>query len=154
MPDLIDRLSRVFERSDPGGLQAIVTAWAAAANRRSGAEPEARSPLRSSRSSVAGTAPATMSRSRRVAHPQESRAHTRRHSSLLNDLRVRVKIAKEQLGHASVTTTLNVYTHVVDASHRQAIESVEERLLVDLDSNGLESEKVAHPIETRSASHA
>jgi hypothetical protein len=38
-PDLIDRLSRGVERSDPGGLQAIVMAWAAGANRRSGAEP-------------------------------------------------------------------------------------------------------------------
>jgi integrase len=76
------------------------------------------------------------------------------HSSLLNDLRVPVKIAQEQLGHASVTTTLNVYTHVVDASHRQAIESVEERLLVDLDSNGLESGEAASPLEIGSASHA
>jgi integrase len=42
------------------------------------------------------------------------------HSSLLNDLRVPVK-AQEQLGHASVTTTLNVYTHVVDASHHRAL---------------------------------
>lgn len=52
------------------------------------------------------------------------------HSSLLNDLRVPVKIAQGQLGHASISTTLNiythvVYTHVVDASHRQAIEAVE-----------------------------
>jgi integrase len=76
------------------------------------------------------------------------------HSSLLNDLRVPVKIAQEQLGHASVTTTLNVYTHVVDASHRHAIESVEERLLIDLDSNGLESGQAANPPETGSATHA
>src|SRR5688572_15081980 len=40
------------------------------------------------------------------------------HSSLLNDLRVPVTIAQEQLGHTSVTTTLNVFTHVVDASYR------------------------------------
>src|SRR5712691_5969851 len=40
------------------------------------------------------------------------------HSSLLNDLKVPVKIAQEQLGHASIATTLNIYTHVVDASHR------------------------------------
>jgi integrase len=33
------------------------------------------------------------------------------HSSLLNDLKVPVKIAQEQLGHASVTTTLNIYMH-------------------------------------------
>lgn len=50
------------------------------------------------------------------------------HSSLLNDLRVPVKIAQEQLGHASISTTLNIYTHVVDASHRKAIEAVEREL--------------------------
>jgi integrase len=50
------------------------------------------------------------------------------HSSLLNDLRVPVKIAQEQLGHASIATTLNIYTHVVDASHRKAIEAVEREL--------------------------
>ncbi len=50
------------------------------------------------------------------------------HSSLLNDLKVPVKIAQEQLGHASISTTLNIYTHVVDASHRAAIEQVERQL--------------------------
>jgi integrase len=50
------------------------------------------------------------------------------HSSLLNDLRVPVKIAQEQLGHASISTTLNIYTHVVDASHRAAIEQLERQL--------------------------
>jgi integrase len=50
------------------------------------------------------------------------------HSSLLNDLRVPVKIAQEQLGHASLQTTLNIYTHVVDASHRAAIEPLERQL--------------------------
>lgn len=50
------------------------------------------------------------------------------HSSLLNDLNVPVKIAQEQLGHASIATTLNIYTHVVDASHRKAIEAVEREL--------------------------
>ena len=58
------------------------------------------------------------------------------HSSLLNNLKVPAKIAQEQLGHASITTTLNIYTHVVDASHRQAIEAVERELFVILDSNG------------------
>ena len=60
------------------------------------------------------------------------------HSSLLNDLKVPVKIAQEQLGHASISTTLNIYTHVVDASHRKAIEAVEERLFGVLARNGLE----------------
>ena len=47
-----------------------------------------------------------------------------------------MKIAQEQLGHASISTTLNIYTHVVDASHRKAIEAVEERLFGELDPNG------------------
>jgi integrase len=50
------------------------------------------------------------------------------HSSLLNDLRVPVKIAQEQLGHASIATTLNISTHVVVAWHRKAIEAVEREL--------------------------
>jgi hypothetical protein len=37
-------------------------------------------------------------------------------------------IAQEQLGHSSISTTLNIYTHVVDASHRQAIEALEREL--------------------------
>jgi integrase len=61
------------------------------------------------------------------------------HSSLLNDLRVPAKIAQEQLGDASVSTTLGIYTHVVDASHRSAVEAVEERLFVETVSNCLES---------------
>jgi integrase len=48
--------------------------------------------------------------------------------TLLNVLRVPVKIAQEQLGHASIQTTLNIHTHVVDASHRAAIDSLEQRL--------------------------
>jgi hypothetical protein len=35
-----------------------------------------------------------------------------------------VKIAQEQLGHASISTTLNIRTHVADASHRKAIEGL------------------------------
>ena len=50
------------------------------------------------------------------------------HSSLLNDLRVPAKIAQEQLGHASISTTLGIYTHVVEASHRAAIELLEGQL--------------------------
>jgi integrase len=74
---------------------------------------------------------------RRVLQPAAERAGLGRvtwhqfrhiHSSLLNDLRVPVKIAQEQLGHASISTTLNIYTHVVDASHRLAIEAVERQL--------------------------
>ena len=38
--------------------------------------------------------------------------------------------------HASISTTLNIYIHVVDASHRSAVELVEERLFTELDPNG------------------
>jgi integrase len=74
---------------------------------------------------------------RRVLQPAAERAGLGRvtwhqfrhiHSSLLNDLRIPVKIAQEQLGHASISTTLNIYTHVIDASHRTAIEAVEQQL--------------------------
>ena len=47
------------------------------------------------------------------------------HSSLLKDLRVPVTIAQEQLEHASIQTTLNIYTHVVDTPHRRAIQHLE-----------------------------
>ena len=60
------------------------------------------------------------------------------HSSLLNDLKVPAKIAQEQLGHASISTTLNIYTHAVDASHRKAIEAVESELFVVSDHSGLQ----------------
>jgi len=61
------------------------------------------------------------------------------HSSLLNDLKVPVKIAQDQLGPASISTTLNIYTHVVDASHRKAVEAVEERMFGEMDCFGLKS---------------
>jgi len=48
--------------------------------------------------------------------------------SLLLEAVVPVKIAQEQLGHSSISTTLNIYTHVVEASHRAAIEALEREL--------------------------
>ena len=50
-----------------------------------------------------------------------------------------MKIAQEQLGHASIATTLNIYTHAVDASHRKAIEALERELFVVLDHSGLQT---------------
>jgi hypothetical protein len=42
-----------------------------------------------------------------------------------------VRLAADRIdrgGHASISTTLNIYTHVVDASHRKTIEAVEREL--------------------------
>jgi integrase len=36
---------------------------------------------------------------------------------------VQVEIAQEPLGHASIAMTLTIYTHVVDASRRKAVEA-------------------------------
>jgi integrase len=69
------------------------------------------------------------------------------HSSLLNDLRVPVKIAQEQLGHASIQTTLNIYTHVVDGSHRRAIEQLEAQLFPTVPKPSIEE----IPLATASA---
>jgi integrase len=63
------------------------------------------------------------------------------HSTLLNDLNVPVKIAQEQLGHASIQTTLNIYTHVVDASHRKAIEAVERELFPTVPKSPIGSQR-------------
>jgi len=46
---------------------------------------------------------------------------------------------QEQLGHASISTTLNIHTHLVDASHRKAVEELEERLFGEMDCFGLKS---------------
>ena len=50
------------------------------------------------------------------------------HASVLHDIGVPAKIAQQQLGHASVETTLNFYTHVIPDTHRRSIESLEETL--------------------------
>jgi hypothetical protein len=39
-------------------------------------------------------------------------------------------------GHASIQTTLNIYTPFVDASHRQAIEAVERQLFPTVPKSG------------------
>jgi hypothetical protein len=77
------------------------------------------------------------------------------HSSLLNDLRVPVKIAQEQLGHASIQTMLNIYTHVVDASHRAAIEQLERQLFPTVpksqEADRPSASETAEGMETRKA---
>ena len=49
------------------------------------------------------------------------------HASVLHDIGVPAKIAQEQLGHATVETTLNFYTHAIPDTHRRAIESLARR---------------------------
>jgi integrase len=74
------------------------------------------------------------------------------HSSLLNDLKVPVKIAQEQLGHGSISTTLNIYTHVVDDSHRAAVTAVEERLFGVMLRNAPKSANGPSSVEAASGS--
>jgi len=50
------------------------------------------------------------------------------HASVLHNLGVPPKIAQQQLGHASVETTLNIYTHAIPESHRLAVENLERAL--------------------------
>src|SRR4030088_1450806 len=50
------------------------------------------------------------------------------HASVLHDIGVPAKISQQQLGHATVKTTLNFYTHVIPDAHRRAIESLERAL--------------------------
>jgi len=61
------------------------------------------------------------------------------HSSALHDLGVPVKVAQQQLGHATVETTLNIYTHVVPATHRKAIEDLERVLFPIVPKSGNEA---------------
>ncbi len=50
------------------------------------------------------------------------------HASVRHDIGVPAKIAQQQLGHATVETTMNFYTHANPDTHRRAIESLEQAL--------------------------
>ena len=56
--------------------------------------------------------------------------HQLRHilASVLHDTGVPAKIGQQQVGHATVETTPNFYTHAIPDTHRRAIESLEEAL--------------------------
>ncbi len=47
------------------------------------------------------------------------------HSSLLHNQGVPAKVVQQQLGHASVETTMRIYTHAVPGVQRHAIEALE-----------------------------
>jgi integrase len=63
------------------------------------------------------------------------------HASVLHDIGVPAKIAQQQLGHATVETTLNFYTHAIPDTHRRAIESLEEALFPVVPKLGMTRKK-------------
>jgi hypothetical protein len=57
-------------------------------------------------------------------------------------------------GTRAISTTLNIYTHVADASHRSAVELVEERPFTEWEPNGPKLAIVPEtgtPVSVRSA---
>jgi len=58
------------------------------------------------------------------------------HATLLSDLGESLKTAQAQLGHARLSTTAEIYTHVVPASQRAAVEKLERAIRPNLDPNG------------------
>ena len=71
----------------------------------------------------------------RVWVPSPENRHI--HASVLHDIGVPAKIAQQQLGHASVETTQNFYTHAIPETHRRAIESLEEALFPVVPKSGI-----------------
>jgi integrase len=47
------------------------------------------------------------------------------HATLLLRQGVNPKIISERLGHANITTTLNIYAHLTPGMQRQAVESLD-----------------------------
>ena len=58
------------------------------------------------------------------------------HATLLSDLGESLKTAQAQLGHARLSTTAEIYTHIVPASQRAAVEKLERAIWLQLDPNG------------------
>lgn len=58
------------------------------------------------------------------------------HATLLCDLGESLKTAQAQLGHARLSTTAEIYTHVVPASQRAAVEKLENAVWTQVDPNG------------------
>jgi len=82
----------------------------------------------------------------RIGQPRvswHSFRHT--HQTLLHDSGASLKTSQELLGHSDLETTLNVYTHTVSDSQRNAVERVAGVLFGVLDSIGLNSAPAATP---------
>jgi integrase len=58
------------------------------------------------------------------------------HATLLSDLGESLKTAQAQLGHARMSTTAEIYTHVVPATQRAAVVKLEKAIWPQLDPNG------------------
>jgi len=84
----------------------------------------------------------------RIGQPRvswHSFRHT--HQTLLHDSDASLKTSQELLGHSDLETTLNVYTHTVSDSQKNAVERVAGVLFGVLDSVGLNSAPAATPGE-------
>ena len=82
----------------------------------------------------------------RIGQPRvlwHSFRHT--HQTLLHDGGATLKTSQELLGHSDLETTLNVYTHTVSDSQRNAVERVAGVLFGVLDSVGLNPAAAATP---------
>jgi integrase len=69
----------------------------------------------------------------------------RTHATLLSDLGEPLKTAQAQLGHASLSTTANVYAQVIPASQRAAIERLETAVGFVVDPSGPTIENLIQP---------
>ena len=69
----------------------------------------------------------------------------RTHATLLSDMGEPLKTAQAQLGHASISTTAEIYAQAVPASQRAAVERLEKAVGFLVDPNGPKIERVIHP---------
>lgn len=69
----------------------------------------------------------------------------RTHATLLSDMGEPLKTAQAQLGHASLSTTAELYAQAVPASQRAAIERLEKTVGLLVDPSGPKSGRVIQP---------
>jgi len=69
----------------------------------------------------------------------------RTHATLLSDMGEPLKTAQAQLGHANLSTTADIYAHVVPASQRAAVERLEQAVGFLVDPSGPKTEGIVAP---------
>ena len=69
----------------------------------------------------------------------------RTHATLLSDMGEPLKTAQAQLGHASLSTTAEIYAQAVPASQRAAVERLEKAVGLLVDPSGPKIERVVQP---------